>query len=398
MKSKKIIILLLSHLAFAQTVLPPKPAYPFNIKQIHVGHSLTDPLFSPWPGMYNGAVAAANSVQPWQSWGTFVGKATIPGSWIRHHWDTSLTWCGQTASVACYETNMRPLDDIHLYRLMVITENNYGPINLNAHQSLQHLSYFVNRNWQFGNNGQGAATMLWTNWGGLDGTSYWLNGFGINPSNSSLTPTGWRQQLDSMEIRWHQMQDYANQQKPTNCPHVCIIPGNRMMAKFYDDVQANLVPGVTNVSQIFTDGVHLNNRGSYLVTMIHYACVFNANPTGLSNQLITNATVTPQFASYAQNMVWNLVTTYGRGCLTHLTDLKVNSLKNEDLRIFPNPASNEIFILNPIGISETNPVIITDMAGKEIMRSSSHPLNISGLDKGVYFLQLGSLKQKFVKE
>lgn len=30
--------------------LPPKQPFPFNIKQIHSGHSLTDPLFYPhWP-------------------------------------------------------------------------------------------------------------------------------------------------------------------------------------------------------------------------------------------------------------------------------------------------------------------------------------------------------------
>jgi hypothetical protein len=396
---KKILILFLGigNLCLVAQTLPTKPAYPFNIRQIHVGHSLTDPLFSPWPGMFNGAVAAANSVQPWQSWGTYVGKATLPGAWIRFHWDTTVTWCGQNPSVGCYETNMRPLDDIHLYRLMVITENNYGPIDLNAHQSRQHLSYFVNRNWQYGNSGQGAATMLWTNWGGLDATSYWLNGYGISQSSSSTTPTGWRKQLDSMESRWHQMQDYANQHKPTNCPHVCIIPGNRMMAKFYDDVLANQVPGVTHPGQIFTDGVHLNERGAYLVTMIHYACIFNANPIGLSNQLITNATVTPAFASYAQNMVWNLVTNYQRSCLSGITDIKVNELKNEDLRLYPNPATDEIFVLSILPVNEENPIRIFDISGKEVIRTFSHPVNVSNLPQGIYTLKLGNMVQKFEK-
>jgi|GEM_PF-3206199 len=51
MKSIKTIAigLLFSSVAFGQT-LPPKQASPFNVKQIHSGHSLTDPLFSNWPG------------------------------------------------------------------------------------------------------------------------------------------------------------------------------------------------------------------------------------------------------------------------------------------------------------------------------------------------------------
>lgn len=406
---KKNIItftLLFSIYCSAQTTLPPKEAYPFNIKQLHVGHSLTDPLFVPWPGFYNGLVGLSNNVQAWQSWGQFVGSATLPGSWIRFHWDTTLTWCGTNPSVSCYEDYMNPLDDIHLYRIMVITENNYGPIDLNIQQSREHLSYFVNRNWQHGNNGQGAATLLWTNWGGLDNTSNWLNGFGIQQSNSSI-PTGWRTQLDSMEIRWHQMQDYANQNKPALCPHVYIIPGNRMMAKFYDDVQNNLVPGINNVNQIFTDGVHLNNMGAYMVTIIHYTCIFNANPIGLSNELLSGDSVPAQFANYVQHMVWDLVNNYPRaGLNTNSSNptyseskdrLNISDSENYTIRIFPNPSKDYIYLLSPYAISEKEPVIIQDFSGKVIQTAFSQPIDISSLQQGIYVLSIGSAKQKFVK-
>lgn len=396
----------------AQT-LPPKQAYPFNIKQLHVGHSLTDPLFAPWPGQYNGLVGSANNVQPWQSWGEYVGSATLPGSWIRFHWDTTQTWCGTNPSVNCYEANMRPLEDIHLYRIMVITENNYGAIDLNVHQSREHLSNFVNRNWQYGNNGQGAATLLWTNWGGLDNSPNWLNGFGI-PQSTTSVPTGWRRQLDSMEVRWHLMQDYANQHKPTACPHVYIIPGNRMMARFYDDVQANLVPGITNVSQIFTDGVHLNDLGAYMVTIIHYACIFNANPVGLSNQLLPSVSVPSQFATYVQNMVWNLVNNYPRAGINTGSSNPSNPGPSEpsdpgdlvsgidadhnSIRISPNPTKDFIYILSPFAISEKTPILIQDVTGKKVMETPSHPIDVRTLPKGVYFLSIGLVRQKFVKE
>jgi hypothetical protein len=42
---------------------------------------------------------------------------------------------------------------------------------------------------------------------------------------------------------FERMQDYANLNKPSNAPQVYIIPGHKMMAKLYDDIQLNLVPG-----------------------------------------------------------------------------------------------------------------------------------------------------------
>lgn len=72
--------------------LPPKPAYPFNIKQLHCGHSLTDPLFNPWPGQFVELMAQLNSLSGgWQAWGNLVGSATLAGAWMRFHWDTTLS-------------------------------------------------------------------------------------------------------------------------------------------------------------------------------------------------------------------------------------------------------------------------------------------------------------------
>ncbi|MDW8348547.1 MAG: T9SS type A sorting domain-containing protein [Bacteroidia bacterium] len=382
--------------SYGQT-LPPKAAYPFNVKQLHCGHSLTDPLFSPWPGQYNGLVGSLNSVPAWASWGTFVGRATLPGAWIKHHWDTTLTWCGTNPTVHCYETNMRPKDDIHLWDLFIITENMEGPLVLNANQSREHLSYFVNNSWQHGKGGAGAPTLLWTNWGGLDGSAYFLSGYGV--SQNPTTYSGWRQLLDSLELGWHAMQDYANANRLSGCPHVYIIPGNRMMAKFYDDIQANLVPGVSSPNYIFTDGVHLNDNGAYMVCMIHYACVFNANPVGLSNTLLSGISVPPAFATYVQNMVWNLVTNYCRSGLCHLTHLEsINNASAQNFVVYPNPSSDYILIQTTMPISDKNPIQIFDLAGKLIRTESSHPVDVRDLSPGTYVVRVNNAVQKFIKE
>lgn len=394
-----ILKIIIASEAFTQQ-LPPKTAYPLNIKQLHAGHSLTDPLFSPWPGAFNELLADSNGLAGgYQAWGTLTGPATIAGAWMRFHWDTTLTWCGNEPTVNCYEQNMNPRYDIGQWELLVITENMEGPLILNAHQSREHLSYFVNNSWQNGNNGNGAPTLLWTNWGGLDGSGNFLTGHGF--TENPTTFSGWRQQLDSLETGWQAMQDYANANLPAGCPPVYIIPGNRMMARLYDDIQQSLVPDVSSINDIFTDGVHLNDWGAYLVTMIHYACIFNRNPLGLSNNLGA-ISVTPAFASYAQQMVWDVVTNYPRSGI-YEQSLANNSpmASNIIMRVYPNPAMDMINVSFNKSI-ENALWELKDIHGKTVLsgnflNSNNHQLSVVELKNGVYFLTCNIFENSPIK-
>lgn len=377
-------------------LLPPKQAYAFDVKQLHCGHSLTDPLFFPWPGQYNELIADLNNLLGgWQVWGNLVGVATIPGSWIRFHWDTTGTWCAQDPLVNCYEKNCNPRYDIHLWDVLVITENMEGPLILDAHQSREHLSYFVNNSWTYGRGGQGAATLLWTNWGGLDGTPYFLSGYGVNAATDG-SASGWRQLLDSLELGWQAMQDYANANLLPGSPPVYIIPGNRMMARLYDDVQQNKVPGITHVNQIFTDGVHANDLGAYLVTLMHYVCMFHSNPVGLSHQLHPQVSVDAAFAAYAQQMVWDVVTSYPRSGIYPSGSQDV--LPQESLTVFPNPTAEKVLVLSPQPVSAANPVKIFSVEGRLLQVCSERIVSLAGLPAGVYRLQLGNTGTLVVRQ
>jgi hypothetical protein len=84
-----ILLVLCFNLSSAQ-VLAPKKASAFTVKQVHSGHSLTDPLFYPhWPGQYVNLIAFQNSLQAWQLADVMVGKSTIPGSSIKWRWGES---------------------------------------------------------------------------------------------------------------------------------------------------------------------------------------------------------------------------------------------------------------------------------------------------------------------
>lgn len=375
---------------FSQS-LPPKQAYPLDIKQLHVGHSLTDPLFYPWPGPFNALLADSNGLPGgYAAWGALTGPATLPGAWIRFHWDTTLAWCG-TNHVPCYEPGMNPKTNIDQWQLMVITENMEGPLILNANQSREHLSYFVEHNWLYGNSGNGTPTLLWTNWGGLDGSAYFLSGHGVTPQ--PLTYSGWRQLLDSLEKGWHALQDYANDHRPVGCPPVYIIPGNRMMAQLYDDIQAGIVPGINSIADIFTDGVHLNSLGAYMVTMIHYACIFNKSPVGLSPTL-GPVSVPPAFAQYVQQMVWELVTNYPRSGITNNPVTIRSGYVHTDYSsalIYPNPARDYITIITRS--KNPSPLFyeLIDVEGNKVkqgyLEESTGRLSLLWLSKGVYYLK-----------
>ena len=277
--------------------LPPKAASPINVKQIHSGHSLTDPLFANWPGQYVNLIGSLNNLPPWQLFDAMVGKSTVPGSSMRARWESPPGYGSPDAR-----------HHVNNWDLLVITERvpllylggNTQQWYISAIDSQRvDLSRFVNNAWTNGRNGLGAPTLLWTTWTNID---------------NSDGP--WRQMLDIQGTEWENMQDYANANRPSGAPPVYLIPGHKMMAKLYDDIQLGIVPGITNINQFFSDNIHTNGAGAYAVSLIHYACIFKLNPFGLINDFnsppASPPAVSPALATYLQNMIWSVVTKYNR--------------------------------------------------------------------------------------
>jgi len=358
---------------------PVRTPSPFNVKQLHCGHSLTSPLFGPWPGQYVELVADENGLAGWQIMDNMIGNAALPGAWITMHWNQETAPCAPN----CYFDGANPRYDIAEWELMVITENFEGPANNSLNNSRENLSLFVNNTWANGNNGNGAPVMLWTNWPGIDGSDYFFDGYGIAEAVDG-SASGWRQMLDFLENQgvggtngWQAMQDYANNNKPSDCPTVYIIPGNRMMARFYDDVAANLVPTITHVNQIFTDGVHTNNIGAYMV---------------LSNNIHPDVTIDPALATYIQNMVWEVVINYPRSGISEA--FSVNQLnKISSIDIFPNPTNAVLNIQTED--SEIHAEIYSTI-GQLIMQSNDRTIDVSQLAQGCYTLKVNGATKKFI--
>lgn len=375
-----IAVVFLINSAFAQS-LAPKQAYPLTVKQIHSGHSLTDPLFYPhWPGQYVNLMGIVTGTPAWQLADKTVGKSTGPGSSIKYRWENPVGFGAPDAR-----------KDIANWELLCITER--VPLLYEGGNTQQwyldgikeqrnFLSQFVNNAWNNGNKGKGAPTLLWTTW------------VNINGENGPF-----RQMLDIQEKEWEAMQDFANKNKPANAPSVYLIPGHRMMARLYDDIQAGKVPGITNINQFFGDNIHTNELGAYAIAMIHYACIFNKKPTGLTNNLLPNAAAgTPipsqALATYLQNMIWEVVTSYPRTGISQSTKIDENIIADE-LVVYPNPASD--FIQIEGNNDNENQVVVLNAIGEIILTSTLMTIDISHLSSGYYFVKVGNQYKKLVK-
>jgi hypothetical protein len=370
--------------------LPPKQPYATTVKQIHSGHSLTDPLFYPhWPGQYVNLMGSVNAASPGQLVNTSIGKSTTPGSSMKNRWEKPPGFNAPDArgGIANWEV-LCITERVPLYYDGGSTQEWYKTA---LAEQREMLSLFVNNAWTNGNGGKGAPTLLWTTWVQIDSTA----------------PGSFRSQLDVQGVEWERMQDYANDKRPSGAPPVYLIPGHKMMARLYDDIRAGKVPGVTDIRQFFSDNIHTNELGAYAISMIHYACLYNRSPVGLPSNLLPNApSGTPipsaELAAYIQTMVWEVVTGYARTGVGTTSDVGEGGHEPSVPKVpllSPNPATNHLYVRY---LPETNSgydaqgdglVRIFNAVGVEVITTCEHRMDISALPSGLYLVQVGSQRE-----
>lgn len=91
-----------------------------------------------------------------------------------------------------------------------------------------------------------------------------------------------------------------------------MIPGGQGMARLYDAIEANTVPGIDSVEQFFTDDIHLNDEGNYFIACIMFATLYGESPVGLTNQVydefnIAFPLIPTSRATRLQEIAWETV-------------------------------------------------------------------------------------------
>ena len=258
---------------------------PLDIRVIQSGHSLTDPI----PKKLIVMLRASGVSTP------VVAGSTIPGSPMDWRWNNPSTPDARA--------------NIGDYDLLVLTERVPLSNTVPYHNSEENALKWFKHAWTEGRGGKGAETVLYATWVSIDS--------GPNAENPHKDPEGnipWRERLPLEMARWEQIADYVNEHLPDGAPAMRIIPGPLIMAAIDEAITDGKAPGLTKLSDLFIDEVHINTRGAYLIALAHFAVIYGRDPRALPDRVDPHDPQ-PELAAFMQDLVWRVVTEYERAGL-----------------------------------------------------------------------------------
>lgn len=278
---------LMGALALAQGPFPAaaQARRPFSARVIQSGHSLTDPIVP----MLDAMVAAVGRAE---ARGRVIDRSTIPGSPMDWRW------------------NNRPAHgpdarhDIARYEVLVLTERVPLSNTLPWHQSDAMALRWANHAWTQGNGGRGAEVILYASWVALDsGPGY------ANPHGDPEGHLPFRVRLPLEMARWQSIADHVNANRPAAAPPMRLIPGPLIMAAAHDAIAAGTAPGLRSMADLFTDAIHLNAAGSYLIALAHLAVIYGQDPREVPDRLGRTEVPPPPTAAWMRALVQGVLGT-----------------------------------------------------------------------------------------
>jgi hypothetical protein len=151
-----------------------------------------------------------------------------------------------------------------------------------------------------------AQVWLYETWHGLDS--------GTDRANPDDPDSGvpWRQRLTDDLPKWQGIADAVNATRPAGAAPLRLIPAGQAMGLLADAIAAGGVPGLDRIGQLYSDDVHLNDRGRYLVAMTMVAALTGRDPAGIPPRLqrlweSRDTVVTEPMARAMQAAAWTAV-------------------------------------------------------------------------------------------
>ena len=184
---------------------------------------------------------------------------------------------------------------------------------------------------------------------------------------------------------------------------IWMVPAGQAFYNLLSEAEAGNVPGITSFTDLFTDDIHLNNKGNYFVALVMYVCIFRESPLGLSTQLkdrfgnnFQNMPTEAQ-ALIMQKVAWETVMEF-----SDLSGVFFTSGVNRDtdipkkklLHAYPNPSSQKIYISGAQPYSDIH-ILKTD--GQIVMTTKNSEIDIIDLLPGVYFIINGNRTIRFIR-
>ena len=93
-----------------------------------------------------------------------------------------------------------------------------------------------------------------------------------------------------------------------------MVPVGDVLLELHERMRAGKVPGFTDIAEVYVDGIHFNNVGSYIVGTTFYATLFRDDPRGMTaepyNEKLDpkkDRLIDEELAAAIQDAVWTVV-------------------------------------------------------------------------------------------
>ncbi|MGL1901039.1 MAG: hypothetical protein OCC49_02800 [Fibrobacterales bacterium] len=129
--------------------------------------------------------------------------------------------------------------------------------------------------------------------------------------NNQTVP--WRDRLQSDLPVWELIADSVaglSSGKP-----MLMIPGGQTMAALYDSLALGVVPGRSSHDEFFSDDIHPNNDGWYMIAMLYYSVLYKKSPLELTDTIYNvyggiAHTVEPALGRKLREIAWHTACNY----------------------------------------------------------------------------------------
>jgi hypothetical protein len=130
--------------------------------------------------------------------------------------------------------------------------------------------------------------------GSINYEQKWLRRYTGGWDGTEETQDYFKQVTQSLRNAYPQLQD-----------RIFMIPVGDVFLELDRRMRAGQVPGYTSIAQVYSDGIHVNAVGSYIVGCTFYATLLQDNPQGLSAS--PYEINDPELVNTIQEVVWEVV-------------------------------------------------------------------------------------------
>jgi hypothetical protein len=158
---------------------------------------------------------------------------------------------------------------------------------------------------------------LYLQWPATSLDDCWSKGQG---GVNGTAATNFVQAICNFRVYFEKVRDLMDTQQPGKA--IRIMPSGLALAKLKIEMEAGRVPGMTDFNAaMFTDGLHLTDKGAYLVSLTHYVGIYGESP--VNRVTYKPASLTEGQAAIFRQIAWDVVSDYpwsglgGSGTLTN---------------------------------------------------------------------------------